>query len=384
MSSLLTNESSMVALSTLRQVNKNLAMVQQEVSTGKSVSNARDNAAIWAVSTVMQTDVDSFKAISTSLSLGSSTVAVARGASEQVTSLLQEMKNLIVAAQEDNVDRSKIQTDITQLTEQITTIVDAAQFNGLNLLSGTGAIDILASLNRAADGTVTASDISVSRNDISVTGGTTIAATGTLTDPASMADGTSSPTTATAVVGGTVLQGETYTISNGTDEYYYVAREGDGVNEVAAGLAAVIGSSIPDIAAAASAATITFTNTGSAAVDLGSSVGASTTSTLAAVADVDVTSSAGASSALSAVEGFIQIGINAAAAFGSAQKRIDIQSEFVTSLTDSMKLGIGALTDANMEEASARLQSLQVQQQLGVQVLSIANQGPQVLLGLFR
>jgi flagellin len=384
MSSLLTNESSMVALSTLRQVNKNLAMVQQEVSTGKSVSNARDNAAIWAVSTVMQTDVDSFKAISTSLSLGSSTVAVARGASEQVTSLLQEMKNLIVASQEDNVDRSKIQTDITQLTEQITTIVDAAQFNGLNLLSGTGAIDILASLNRAADGTVTASDISVSRNDISVTGGTTIAATGTLSDPASMADGTSSPTTATAVVGGTVLQGETYTISNGTDEYYYVAREGDGLNEVAAGLAAVIGSSIPDIAAVASAATITFTNTGSAAVDLGSSVGASTTSTLAAVADVDVTSSAGASSALSAVEGFIQIGINAAAAFGSAQKRIDIQSEFVTSLTDSMKLGIGALTDANMEEASARLQSLQVQQQLGVQVLSIANQGPQVLLGLFR
>jgi len=384
MSSLLTNESSMVALATLRQVNKSLAMVQQEVSTGKSVSNARDNAAIWAVSTVMQTDVDSFKAISTSLSLGSSTVAVARGASEQVTSLLQEMKNLIVAAQEDNVDRSKIQTDITQLTEQITTIVDAAQFNGLNLLSGTGAIDILASLNRAADGTVTASDISVSRNDISITGGTAITATGTITDPASMADGSSTPTTATAIIAGTVLQGETYNITNGSDTYYYVARAGDGVSEVAAGLAAVIGTSITDVTAATSAGTITFTNTGTAAVDLGSSVGASTTSTLAAVANVDVTTSAGASSALSAVEGFIQIGINAAAAFGSAQKRVDIQSEFVTSLTDSMKLGIGALTDANMEEASARLQSLQVQQQLGVQVLSIANQGPQVLLGLFR
>ena len=162
MNSLLTNESSMIALSTLRQINKDLTMVQQEISTGKSVSNARDNAAIWAVSTVMQSDVDSFEAISDSLSLGASTVAVARGAAEQVTDLLQEMKGLIVAAQEDNVDRDKIQTDVDQLTEQIDTIVGAAQFNGLNLLSGSGSIDILASLDRAADGTVSASDISIS------------------------------------------------------------------------------------------------------------------------------------------------------------------------------------------------------------------------------
>ena len=164
MSSLLTNESSMIALTTLRQINKNLAMVQQEISTGKSVSNARDNAAIWAVSTVMQSDVDSFSAISDSLGLGSATVGVARGAAETVTSLLQEMKGLIVAAQEENVDRSKIQTDVTQLKEQITTIVNAAQFNGLNLLKGTDSINILASLDRAGDGTVSASNIAITRS----------------------------------------------------------------------------------------------------------------------------------------------------------------------------------------------------------------------------
>ena len=49
-----------------------------------------------------------------------------------------------------------------------------------------------------------------------------------------------------------------------------------------------------------------------------------------------------------------------------------------------MKAGIGAMVDADMEEASARLQALQVQQQLGIQALSIANQGPQNLLSLFR
>ncbi len=384
MSSLLTNESSLIALTTLRQINKNLNMVQQQISTGKSVSNARDNASIWAVATVMQSDVDSFEAISDSLNLGASTVAVARGAAEQVTSLLQEMKNLVVAAQEDNVDRAKIQTDVTQLSEQIDSIVGAAQFNGLNLLSGTGSVSILASLDRAADGTVTASHISVSRDDISVTGGTAITATGTITDPAAMLDGSTTPTTATAVIAGTVIEGETYNVTNGADTYYYVARSGDGVNEVAAGLAGVIGSSITDVAVSAAADTITFTNSGTAAVDLGSSVDDSSTSGLAAVGNIDVTTSAGAASALSAIEGFIQVGIDAAASFGSAQKRIDIQNEFITTLSDSMKLGIGALTDTNMEEASARLQSLQVQQQLGIQTLAIANQRPQVLLGLFQ
>ena len=84
------------------------------------------------------------------------------------------------------------------------------------------------------------------------------------------------------------------------------------------------------------------------------------------------------------IETLINTGIDAAAAFGSAQKRIDIQNEFVQTLTDSLKNGIGALVEADLEEASARLQSLQVQQQLGVQALSIANQRPQVLLGLFQ
>ena len=53
-------------------------------------------------------------------------------------------------------------------------------------------------------------------------------------------------------------------------------------------------------------------------------------------------------------------------------------------LTDSLTSGIGSLVDANMEEASARLQALQVQQQLATQSLSIANQAPQALLSLFR
>jgi len=99
---------------------------------------------------------------------------------------------------------------------------------------------------------------------------------------------------------------------------------------------------------------------------------------------MDISTTTGASNALGKIDDLLQTAIDATASFGSKQSRIDNQNEFVTTLSDSLKTGIGALTDANLEEASARLQSLQVQQQLGVQALSIANSGPQQLLSLFR
>ena len=70
MSSILTNNSAMVALETLRGINRSLESVQNEISTGKKIATAKDNAAIWAISTVMSTDVESFKQITDSLHLG--------------------------------------------------------------------------------------------------------------------------------------------------------------------------------------------------------------------------------------------------------------------------------------------------------------------------
>ncbi len=276
MSSILTNNSAMVALQTLRGINSNLAKTQDEISTGKSVASAKDNAAVWAITKTMETDVAGFKAIGDSLALGQSTVGVARAASEAVTEQLKEIKKLIVSAQEENVDRSKIQTDITARAAEIGSIISAAQFNGLNLVDGTQTADVnvLASLDRAADGTVAAANIAVEPQDL------------------------------------------------------------DAVQTT--------------------------------------------------VAAYDVSTTAGATAALADIEAQLQTSITAAANFGSIAKRIDIQSDFVKKLSDAMTSGIGALVDADMEEASARLQALQVQQQLATQSLSIANQAPQTLLSLFR
>lgn len=72
------------------------------------------------------------------------------------------------------------------------------------------------------------------------------------------------------------------------------------------------------------------------------------------------------------------------ARLGVATKRVESHEIFVSKLQDAITGGIGTLVDADLASESARLQSLQVKQQLGTQALSIANQAPQTILSLFR
>jgi flagellin len=74
----------------------------------------------------------------------------------------------------------------------------------------------------------------------------------------------------------------------------------------------------------------------------------------------------------------------AASSLGAAKARVDMQKDFVSQLSDSIDRGVGQLVDADMNKESTRLQALQVQQQLGIQALSIANSNSQQILSLFR
>ena len=75
---------------------------------------------------------------------------------------------------------------------------------------------------------------------------------------------------------------------------------------------------------------------------------------------------------------------DAATTLGAAKKRIDLQKSSTSSLMDSIDRGVGQLVDADMNQESTRLQALQVQQQLGIQALSIANSNAQSILALFK
>ncbi len=511
MSSILTNNSAMVALQTLKSINNDLAKTQSIISTGKDIASAKDNSAVWAISKTMESDVKGFKAISDSLALGESTIAVARNASETVTDLLTDVKEKIVGAQESNVDRAKLQTDIEALVGQIKSVVGAAQFNGLNLVQGSEDVNILASLDRSSDGSVVASDIAVNRFDLSTTkgqlgtgGGLTDLSANitesslTLSNAAIRDDGATVPANADITIGGnfstsalslningttvsfgvgelsataatasaqiasainaaqiegvavtdnagtlefesttafssvdvtasvtggagtldggtadvtvtmaeraesftfasaTVNEGDGYQLAFGSQTFSYVASTGETMEDVVKGLKVQIDNGgIEGITTnvsqnasnewvlkidndSATSQTVVITANDDANDNAVVSGG------LQGLDEIDVTTDAGADGALENIEALIDSAIDAAASFGSAQGRIETQSEFISKLTDSLKSGIGSMVDADMEEASARLQALQVQQQLGIQSLSIANQAPQSVLSLFR
>ncbi len=280
MSSILTNNSAMVALQTLRSINKDLAMTQNAISTGKDIGSAKDNSAIWAISKVMESDVAGFEAVSNSLAVGESTVAVASAGAEQIVETLKEMKQLAVAGQSETADFAKINADMLEKIDQITAITNGSQFNGVNLL----------------------------KDDIDGNGGTALTVVSSLDRV-----GNASPTVTT--------------IDVDTADF---------------------------------------------------------TTNLDATSISAITDSTEAATAFGEIEAFLTVAIDGAAALGASAERISDQRAFISKLNDAVKSGIGSLVDADMEAASARLQALQTQQQLGVQALSIANQAPQTILSLFR
>lgn len=103
-----------------------------------------------------------------------------------------------------------------------------------------------------------------------------------------------------------------------------------------------------------------------------------------AVSAPSLSSATNAADALSRVETALASATARMAALGAESKRIDQHLVFVSKLADSLEAGIGNLVDADLAKESARLQALQVQQQLGAQALSIANSAPQIVLSLFR
>lgn len=410
MTSILTNTGAMTALQTLKSINRDLGTVQEQISSGKKVGTAKDDAATWAISKVMEADVTGFKKISEGLSVAASTVAVARNAAETVVGLLDKVKGKLVQAQDQAQDKGKLQADIDALVEQVNTVVGAAQFNGLNLIqSNAPNVEVLSSLNRDASGTVTPGKIQVVRQNLSTTGTAIAASWGTSVaagDQALIDDGTGTGTANTITTGNTqnidivsVGNGHGFRIVfDGTaasaplNTFEFIANASDSTTSVANALTTQMDTffTANGISAQYSVARVgsqlQITNT--SGFDMGITVDASTDSTAASggglslLAAMDVTSDAGG--ALNLIDGLIDIATSAAAAFGTTQNQLSTQNDFVGKLMDSMKAGIGSMVDADMEEASARLQALQTQQQLGIQSLSIANQAPGAIMALFR
>ncbi|UMA66868.1 flagellar protein (plasmid) [Roseivivax marinus] len=295
MTSILTNNSAMNALSTLRSINNNLDNTQNRISTGLKVQSGKDNASYFQISTTMSSESGMMSSVNESMTLAKNSISTARLGSETLTDLAQQFVDRLAFAQEDGVDRAAVGEELMSLAEQMVTTIQQSSFNGENLISTAGLT--------ALGGTTKTITTGISRT------GTTL---GTTTQDFTMVD-----------------------------------------------LQAVVGD--PTTAAADDA---TLTN-------IAESVRTNTFGTDAATT-------------LTAADTFLTTITTQATNLGVAEKAIETQQNFLNELTDRIDAGVGSMVDANMEEEAARLQALQVQQQLATQSLSMANQKPQNILSLFR
>lgn len=319
----------MTALQSLRQTNSALETTQSRISTGFRVAEAKDNAAYWSIATTMRSDNKALSTVQDALGLGASRIDVAYTAMNSVVEVVDEIKQKVLAAiGASDSDKVKIQTEIDTLQEQLKFIADAATFSGTNWLSVDTSTDTVP--GTAPNAQIVSAFNRASNGDITI---------GTIDiDVQSIKLYDAGAPAASQVTKG-LLEGLRLTTTGARDDTATVAVGGT----VAA----------TDGYAVASLSVVGFT-------------------------DVQL------QSMLTVVDASLADLTDAATTIGAAKKRIDIQKDFTQSLMDSIDRGVGQLVDADMNLESTRLQALQVQQQLGIQALSIANSNAQSILSLFQ
>jgi flagellin len=321
----------MTALQSLNATNKSLEAVQSRISTGYRVAEAADNAAYWSIATTMRSDNQAISTVQDALGLGASKVDTAYTAMNKAIETINDIKVKVVAANGASAaDKDKIQTEITSLQAQLKSYADAATFSGANWLSVNSTV---ASGSPSAGTALDAKIISAFNRDAS--GTVTLGTININVQSIKLYDAAATTNTTKGILEGVRL---------GTT----------GVRDDTA---------VTPAANAAIAATDGY---------------AISTLTVKGYSDAQITQM------LKVVDTALGEMTNAATKLGSAKKQIDQQKTFTTSLMDSIDRGVGQLVDADMNRESTRLQALQVQQQLGIQSLSIANSNAQRVLSLFQ
>jgi flagellin len=398
-----------VALQNLTQTNKQLGEVQSRISTGQKVSSARDNGAIYAIAEGQRARVSSIAAVKDGINRAGSSVDVALSAGQAIGKALQELNTLAVSAQAEDLSasqRQSIQANFASLRSQITTIVNSATFNGTNLVNGsTNAYNVLTT-DLSAGGTVgTVAGVQSDPLDSLLSG------SALLTDALSGGAGTGvdvADTISFSLTGGSAPVYTVQVTANMTINDFVTQVSQASGGDITASYNATTGEfTYATDAAYTGLAIATDDGSGSgftgAAVGVGGAYSATlsttgdnaytvigfdftmTTGILSSIATADIgASTTNATAATNAITTAINtLNLNLAT-LGSQAKALDVQNDFLSKLSDTVEAGIGNLVDADLAKESARLQSLQIKQQLGAQALSIANQAPQVILSLFR
>ena len=181
-----TNLGAQIALQNLNATNAELATTQSRINTGKKVANVKDNGAIWAIAQGQRADIGALGVVKQSLDRGISAVDVAIAAGETVSDLLLQLKEKALAATDESLktaSRDALNEDFKALRDQIASVTDNAEFNGVNLLvTSAPGFNALANADGSSTLTVAAEVLSLGSTNVTVATTTTISTLTTAND----------------------------------------------------------------------------------------------------------------------------------------------------------------------------------------------------------
>lgn len=379
-----TNVASLTAQRAMINSNSALETAFERLSTGQRVNSASDDAAGLSVGTRMESRVSGLNQAIRNTNDGISMVQIAEGALDEVTTILQRMRDLAVQAANGSMGTQEItylKAEHDKLASSLDSVIGAAQFNGTTLINssntgntiqiGAGSAD---TMTVTIDG-VSASGLSVDSSSISYTASTA----------------GDKEETFIGINLGTASDVDTYVLTVGSD--VFTAATGtvyDSLADLATELNRLASATVT-VANTDGGITVNFVATGAqtdTAVSLAQGVSdggnsvASIGSTIVTTQGVD--QSTGPAGAITTIDAALNQIASDRASLGASQQQLESTVRNLANVAENMSAAVGRIMDTDYAAETANLTKSQILQQAATSILAQANAQPQNIMALLR
>jgi flagellin len=385
-----TNVKSLISQNALNKNNRALSAAMEQLSTGKRINSAKDDAAGLAISSRMTSQIRGLDQAVRNGNDAISMLQTAEGALIEVTNMLQRMRELSVQSANDTYaqqDRGYLDQEFQQLKDEVHRISRATQWNGMNILDGSfegdegvaGKFAFQVGANEGQTVTHTLGDIgfrkAVVETEVTRAPDTAVKQQGTVT------------------LSGTYAAGDSITVNLGGTDYSYtvlaaaVASDNDATNlaAIAVKIKDEIGGGA-DATATSSEGVVTYTAAANN-VDLDATVSRTVvgdTAALAGIQDLDILSTPNSSEALAALDVGIDTINSSRADIGAMINRLTYAVDNLTNVSQYTSASRSTIQDADYAKASSELARTQIIQQAATSVLAQANTSQQTVMKLLQ
>jgi flagellin len=401
-----TNTGALMAQAAASSVNKEMEISMERLSTGKRINAAADDAAGIAIATRLTSEIKGTNQAIRNAMDGQALIDTAEGSHEEITNLLQRMREISVQAANDTNDandRVALLLEFEALTSEINRIADVTAWAGQNLLDGgvttsTSHTDTNSFTLQIGSGTTAASDqITVSIGSVTASalgvgfGTTTLASQASVASVASIASVVSVASVAaagsTASAASVASQASIASVASVASQASVAAT---GTQASQASYASV--ASIASRASLASLASVDASTTRASRASVASLASRAEVSSQAAIVSkasgeihsLSIDSSANALTAINAIDAALVTVNTQRAQLGSYSNRLDSTVSNLTNITNNLAAGKGRIEDADFAAETANLAKTQILQQASTAMLAQANASKQNVLSLLQ